>query len=272
MASERPEILTKILAHKEKEVAEKQTRVSLATMQEWAKDAAGGKRPFEAMLRGSVSAGKPAVIAEIKRASPSKGILREDFDPMAIARSYQMGGATCLSVLTDNEFFKGGGPVLELARKACSLPVLRKDFIIDPFQVYESVVLGADCMLLIASALDDEKLQDLYQLGKELDLDILVEVHNEEEMRRAIKLQPTLLGVNNRNLHTFEVDLNNTLRLQEMVPEDCLLVTESGIHSQEDIQKMQDSNVNVFLVGEAFMRAEQPGEKLKELFFPNRSY
>jgi len=272
MSSERPEILTKILTHKEKEVAEKQTRVTLANMQEWAKEAAGGKRPFEAMLRGSVSAGKPGVIAEIKRASPSKGILREDFDPMMIARSYQMGGATCLSVLTDNEFFKGGGPVLELARKACSLPVLRKDFIIDQFQVYESVVLGADCILLIAAALDDEKLTSLYELGKELNLDILVEVHNEDEMQRALQLKPTLLGVNNRNLHTFEVDLDNTLRLQTMVPEDCLLVTESGIHTQEDIQKMQDSNVNVFLVGEAFMRAEQPGEKLKELFFPNRPY
>lgn len=272
MASDRPEILTKILQHKEKEVAEKQTRVSLATMQEWAKEAAGGKRPFEAMLRAAASANKPGVIAEIKRASPSKGILREDFDPMAIARGYQAGGATCLSVLTDNEFFKGGGPVLELARKACSLPVLRKDFIIDPFQVYETVVLGADCMLLIAAALDDEKMHELYQLGKQLDLDILVEVHNEEEMQRALTLQPTLLGVNNRNLHTFEVDLDNTLRLQQMVTEDCLLVTESGIHTQQDIQKMQDSNINVFLVGEAFMRAEQPGEKLKELFFPNRSY
>ena len=271
MATERPEILTKILTHKEKEIAEKQQRVPLEQMKEWA----GGitdKRPFEMMLRGAAGAGKAGVIAEIKRASPSKGILREDFDPMAIAKSYQFGGATCLSVLTDNEFFKGGGPILELARKACSIPVLRKDFIIDPFQVFETKVLSADCMLLIVAALEDEKLHELYQLGKELGLDILVEVHDEEEMQRALTLEPTLLGVNNRNLHSFEVDLNNTLRLQEMVPDNCLLVTESGIHTQDDVRQMQENNINVFLVGEAFMRAEDPGKKLKELFFADRPY
>ncbi len=271
MSDQIPEILDKILKHKEQEVAEKQQRVPLQQMQEWAKEA-DGKRPFEAMLRGAVSAEKAGVIAEIKRASPSKGILREDFDPMAIARSYQQGGATCLSVLTDNEFFKGGGPVLELARKACSLPALRKDFIIDPFQVYESRVLGADCMLLIVAALEDEKLHALYQSGKEQNMDILVEVHNEVEMQRALKLSPTLLGINNRNLHTFEVDLETTLRLRDMVPSECLIVTESGIHTSEDVQKMRDNEINVFLVGEAFMCAPDPGEKLKELFFPNRSY
>ena len=271
MANQRPEILNKILNHKEQEIAEKQQRVPLAQMQEWAQDAAA-KRPFEAMLRGAIAADKPGVIAEIKRASPSKGILREDFDPMAIAKSYQFGGATCLSVLTDSEFFKGGGPVLEFARRSCGLPVLRKDFIVDPYQVYESVVLSADCMLLIVAALTDEQLDKLYHLGKELNLDILVEVHNEEEFDRALKLAPTLLGVNNRNLHTFEVDLEITLRLKDKLPADSVLVTESGIHTQEDVQMMRDNGIDLFLVGEAFMRAPEPGEKLKELFFPNRSY
>ena len=240
-------------------------------MQEWAQDAPA-KRPFEAMLRGAIAADKPGVIAEIKRASPSQGILREDFDPMAIAKSYQFGGATCLSVLTDSEFFKGGGPVLEFARRSCGLPVLRKDFIIDPYQVYESAVLSADCMLLIVAALTDEQLENLFQLGKELHLDILVEVHNEEEFDRALKLAPTLLGVNNRNLHTFEVDLEITLSLKDKLPADSVLVTESGIHTQEDVQMMRDNGIDLFLVGEAFMRAPEPGQKLKELFFPDRSY
>lgn len=271
MADQRLEILDKILKHKEQEIAEKQQRVPLATMQEWVTEA-DAKRPFEAMLRGAIAADKPGVIAEIKRASPSKGILREDFDPTAIAKSYQYGGATCLSVLTDSEFFKGGGPILEFARRSCGLPALRKDFIIDPYQVYETRVLSADCMLLIVAALTDEQLENLYQLGKELNLDILVEVHNEEELERALKLSPTMLGVNNRNLHTFEVDLDITLRLKESVPTDCVLVTESGIHTQEDVQKMRDNGIDLFLVGEAFMRAPEPGQKLKELFFPNRSY
>lgn len=266
-----PEILNKILVHKEQEVAEKKQRIPLPQMQEWVKDA-DAKRPFETMLRGAISADKPGVIAEIKRASPSKGILREDFDPMAIARSYQTGGATCLSVLTDNEFFKGGGPILELARKTCSLPVLRKDFIIDPYQVYETRVLSADCILLIVAALNDEQLQVLYDLSRELNLDVLVEVHNEQEIQRALTINPSLIGINNRNLHTFEVDLDNTLRLKEQVADDCLLVTESGIHTQEDVRKMRESGIDLFLVGEAFMRASDPGQKLKELFFPNRNY
>ncbi len=271
MAQQRPEILTKILAHKQTEVAEKQQRITLEQMQEWAKEA-DAKRPFEAMLRAAKSASKPGVIAEIKRASPSKGILREDFDPMAIARSYQMGGATCLSVLTDNEFFKGGGPVLELARKACSLPALRKDFIIDPYQIYESRVLGADCLLLIVAALDDAQLNDLYALARQQNLDVLIEVHDEHEMDRALALKPTMIGVNNRNLHTFEVDLEVSLRLHARVPAECLLVTESGIHTAQDIETMQAQNINTFLVGEAFMRAQDPGQKLKQLFFPDRPY
>jgi indole-3-glycerol phosphate synthase len=271
MAEEKPEILTKILAHKVQEIAEKQTRVTFDQMKEWAKEG-DGKRSFEMMLRGAVSANKAGVIAEIKRASPSQGIIREDFDPMAIARSYQFGGATCMSVLTDNEFFKGGGPILELARKACSLPTLRKDFIIDPFQIYESRVLGADCILLIVAALDDEKLNSLYELSKEQNMDVLIEVHNEDELKRALTLNPTMLGINNRNLYTFDVDLQTTLRLKEMIPEDCLIVTESGIHTEEDIKMMQENGINSFLIGEAFMRAPDPGVKLKELFFPNRTY
>ncbi len=271
MAEEKPEILAKILAHKEKEIAEKQTRVTFDQMKEWSKEG-DGKRPFEMMLRGAASANKAGVIAEIKRASPSQGIIREDFDPMSIARSYQFGGATCMSVLTDNEFFKGGGPILELARKACSLPALRKDFIIDPFQIYESRVLGADCILLIVAALDDEKLTSLYELSKAQNMDVLIEVHNEDELKRALVLNPTMLGINNRNLHTFDVDLQTTIRLKEMIPDDCLIVTESGIHTEDDIKMMQDNGVNSFLVGEAFMRAPDPGAKLKELFFADRAY
>ncbi len=271
MAAEKPEILAKILAHKEKEIAEKQTRVTFDQMKEWSKEG-DGKRPFEMLLRGAASAGKAGVIAEIKRASPSQGIIRKDFDPMAIARSYQFGGATCLSVLTDNEFFKGGGPILELARKACSLPVLRKDFIIDPYQIYESRVLGADCNLLIVAALDDEKLNSLYELSKEQNMDVLIEVHDEDELKRALTLKPTMLGINNRNLHSFDVDLQTTLRLKELISDDCLIVTESGIRTQEDIMMMQDNGINSFLVGEAFMRAPDPGVKLKELFFADRAY
>ena len=182
MSNEVPEILEKILTHKRAEVEEKKTRVAESLMQEWAQDNSGDKRPFEQMLRAAISADKPGVIAEIKRASPSQGILRENFDPMSIASSYQFGGATCLSVLTDSEFFKGGGPALEFARKSCGLPVLRKDFIIDPYQIYETKALTADCVLLIVSALTDEALVTLYELAKKLNLDVLIEVHDEQEM------------------------------------------------------------------------------------------
>ena len=272
MSNEVPEILEKILTHKRAEVEDKKSRVAESMMQEWAQDNRGDQRPFEQMLRAAISADKPGVIAEIKRASPSQGILRENFDPMSIASSYQFGGATCLSVLTDSEFFKGGGPALEFARKSCGLPVLRKDFIIDPYQIYETKALTADCVLLIVSALTDEALASLYELAKSLNLDVLIEVHNEQEMQRALALKPTLIGVNNRNLHTFEVDLDTTLRLRDMVPAEVALVTESGIHSLEDIAKMRENDIHLFLVCEAFMRAEYPGQKLKELFFPNSSY
>jgi len=238
----------------------------LEKMQDMAKDAPS-PRGFERALRGAQAAKRPGVIAEIKRASPSKGVLREKFNPMEIATSYQMNGASCVSVLTDTEFFKGSCAILELARKTCFLPILRKDFIIDSYQVYETRAVDADCLLLIVAALEDAQMEELYGLGKELGLDVLIEVHNDEEMDRALKLEPTMIGVNNRDLHTFELSLDTTFNLLAKVPENCHVVTESGIHTKEDVAQMIDKGVNSFLVGEAFMVAENPGAKLKELFF-----
>ena len=264
--TDQPEILTKIIEHKKEELVERKQRVPLEKMQEWAKDAPS-PRGFESALRGAQAAKRPGVIAEIKRASPSKGILREDFNPMQIAASYQMNGATCVSVLTDSEFFKGSCAVLELSRKTCFLPILRKDFIIDTYQVYETRAVDADCLLLIVAALEDDQMAELNQLAKELRLDVLIEVHNEEEMDRALKLEPSLLGINNRNLHTFETSLNTTLNLLQIIPDNCHVVTESGIHTKDDIEMMSKNGVNSFLVGEAFMVAKEPGAKLRELFF-----
>jgi len=261
-----PEILTKIITHKKTELVERKLHMPLEKMQDMAKEAPS-PRGFERALRAAQSAKRPGVIAEIKRASPSKGILRENFNPMEIAASYQMHGATCISVLTDTEFFKGSCAILELARKTCFLPILRKDFIIEPYQVYETRAVDADCLLLIVAALEDEQMAELNTLAKELRLDVLVEVHNAEEMDRALQLEPTLLGINNRNLHTFEVGLDTTLDLLAKIPQSCHIVTESGIHSKQDVSLMLESGVNSFLVGEAFMVAEDPGAKLKELFF-----
>ncbi|MEM7400395.1 MAG: indole-3-glycerol phosphate synthase TrpC [Pseudomonadota bacterium] len=262
----RPEILNKIIEHKRNELVERKQHMPLQKMQEMANDAPS-TRGFERALRGAQEAKRPGVIAEIKRASPSKGILREDFNPMEIATSYQSNGASCVSVLTDTEFFKGSCTILELARKTCFLPILRKDFIIDSYQVYETRAVDADCLLLIAACLDDEQMSELYSLGKELRLDVLVEVHNLEEMDRALMLEPTMIGINNRNLHTFDVSLDTTYDLLEKIPKDCHVVTESGIHTKEDVAVMIEKGVNSFLVGEAFMVAEDPGAKLKELFF-----
>ena len=264
--TDQPEILNKIIEHKKHELVERKQRVSLDKIQEWAKDAPS-PRGFEAALRSAQLAKRPGVIAEIKRASPSKGILRENFNPMQIAASYQMHGATCVSVLTDSEFFKGSCAILELARKTCFAPILRKDFIVDTYQVYETRAVDADCLLLIVAVLEDEKMAELNALAKELRLDVLVEVHNEEELERALKLEPTLLGINNRNLHTFETTLDTTLNLLPKIPDTCHVVTESGIHTKDDITMMIENGVNSFLVGEAFMVAEDPGAKLKELFF-----
>jgi indole-3-glycerol phosphate synthase len=210
---------------------------------------------------------QPAIIAEIKKASPSQGVIRDPFDPAQIARSYQSGGATCLSVLTDHDFFQGSEAYLAQAKQACNLPVLRKDFMIDPYQVFEARAIGADCILLIVAALDDAVLGELAQLATQLKLDVLVEVHDAAELQRALQLPLPLIGINNRNLRTFETSLDTTLQLLADIPEDRIVVTESAIHSREDVATMREHGVNAFLVGEAFMRAAEPGEKLQELFY-----
>ena len=207
------------------------------------------------------------MIAEVKKASPSAGVIREDFQPAAIARSYQSGGAACLSVLTDRDFFKGDAQYLDEARNACSLPILRKDFIIDPWQIFESRVMGADCVLLIAAALEQMLMQDLLGLAKESGMDVLIEVHDENEMERALRLDHDLIGVNNRNLNTFETSLATSERLKNMLTGEQLLVTESGIRTAGDVKRMRDSGINTFLVGEAFMREKDPGYALKRMFF-----
>ncbi len=206
----------------------------------------------------------------MKKASPSKGVLRENFDPVQIARSYEAGGAACLSVLTDIDFFQGADAYLQQARSACSLPVIRKDFMIDPYQVVEARALGADCILLIAAVLDDGQLAELSAGARSLGMDVLVEVHDASELERALKLETPLLGINNRNLHTFEVSLETTLDLLPRIPQDRIVVTESGILNRADVELMEINQVYAFLVGEAFMRAEQPGAELQRLFFPER--
>ena len=264
-SAQHQDILQKILLRKREEVAERQQRIPLEEMRQQAA-AAEPVRGFLQALRQRVQAGDAGVIAEIKKASPSKGVIRADFDPQAIARSYARGGASCLSVLTDMDFFQGADAYLQQARKACDLPVLRKDFVIDPYQVYEARALGADCILLIVDALKDEPLQSLLALAMELGMDALVEVHDAQELIRALATPAPLIGINNRNLRTFETRLETTLELLPQFPEDRLLVTESGIHTREDVQRMRSHGVHSFLVGEAFMRAADPGERLAELF------
>jgi len=261
-----PDILKKILDRKAGEVAERSSKVPLAELQQRLAEA-GPTREFVRSLRLRVDRGMAAVIAEIKKASPSRGVLREDFQPAQIAARYERGGAACLSVLTDIDFFMGCDSYLQQARSACALPVLRKDFVIDAYQVYEARVLGADCILLIVSALDDEKLNELLQLAHHLGMDALVEVHDRHEMNRALELPAAdLIGVNNRNLRTFETSLSTTLDLLSGFPEDRLLVTESGIQTAADVRLMRHKGVHAFLVGEAFMKAEDPGARLAELF------
>jgi indole-3-glycerol phosphate synthase len=260
-----PDILRKILCRKREEVAQRSAVLPLNELSQRAQ-AAAPVRGFARALRDSVEAGQSAVIAEIKKASPSKGVLRENFDPAAIARSYQAGGASCLSVLTDVDFFQGADEYLQQARAACALPVLRKDFVLDPYQVYEARALGADCILLIVAVLEDEMLMELLQLAGHLGMDALVEVHDATEMERALATPAPLIGVNNRNLRTFETSLETTIELLPAFPLDRLLVTESGIHSRDDVQLMRNNGVHAFLVGEAFMRADNPGERLAELF------
>ena len=260
-----PDILQEILARKAEEVAERAARIAQPRLIEQAA-AADAPRGFVAALERRIAAGRTGVIAEIKKASPSKGLLRPDFDPPAIARSYEAGGAACLSVLTDVDFFQGADDYLVQARAACTLPVLRKDFMVDPYQVYEARAMGADCILLIVAALGDAMLMELAALADELRMDVLVEVHDREELDRALHLPCRMIGVNNRDLRSFETRLETTLELLDMIPAGRLVVTESGIHTQADVALMRQHDVHAFLVGEAFMKAANPGEKLEELF------
>ena len=263
------DILNQIVEVKRQEIEQAQQRVPLAAMRADAESRVL-TRDFEGALRRKIAAGQSAVIAEIKKASPSKGVLRADFIPADIAQSYAHGdgktSAACLSVLTDRQFFQGQVDYLKQARASCDLPVLRKDFMIDGYQIYESRAMGADCVLLIAACLDDARLAELEAVACSLDMAVLVEVHDRAELERALKLTTSLIGINNRNLRTFEVSLDTTLSMLGDVPSGKLVVTESGIAARADVQRMRDAGVHAFLVGEAFMRADEPGEALAELF------
>lgn len=271
-ASARADILQRILDRKAEEIAERAARVPLDALRARLADAPP-VRGFAAALAAKRAAGQPAVIAEIKKASPSKGVIRPDFDPPAIARSYAVAGAACLSVLTDVDFFQGADAYLQQARAACALPVLRKDFTVDPYQIVEARALGADCILLIVAALDDAQLSSLYREAMAIGLDVLVEVHDGDELRRALALpaidgREALIGVNNRNLRTFEVSLDTTLSLLAAMPAGRPLITESGIATRDDVARMRDAGIDGFLVGESFMRDPDPGAALQRLFFP----
>jgi len=260
------DVLKRILARKQEEVAERRERVSLFELKTRTA-IAPPVRGFTDAIEAKIAAGQAAVIAEVKKASPSKGVIRADFDPAAIARSYEAGGAACLSVLTDIDFFQGSDDYLRQARAACALPVLRKDFIVDAYQIHEARVLGADCVLLIAAALDDAQLSEFAFIAGELGMDVLVEVHDLDELERALPIPARLLGINNRNLRTFDVSLQTTLDLKAMVPADRVLVTESGILAPADVALMREHGIGAFLVGEAFMRQPEPGAALRDLFF-----
>lgn len=264
------DILDKIIATKKCELASDSIRISLANQRDQAEEnnrnAVLRPRGFIQSIQNKITAGKAGVITEIKKASPSKGVLREQFDPAAIAQSYETHGAACLSVLTDRDYFQGANAYLQAARVACNIPVLRKDFTIDPYQIYEARAIGADAILLIVACLELNQMKELEACAHELGMDVLVEVHNAPELEQALELKTPLLGINNRNLKTFEVTLQTTLSLLSMVPLGKTLVTESGIMSRADVQLMRDHDVNAFLVGEAFMRASDPGVALRELF------
>lgn len=263
-----PTILKKIIDTKAVEVAHRSNTLPLNEIKARALDMDNAElRGFYQAMKAKVDAGLPAVIAEIKKASPSKGVLREHFVPEEIAVSYEKGGAACLSVLTDRDYFQGHEDYLQAARKACGLPVIRKDFLVDPYQIYEARSINADCVLLIVSALSKMQLQDLEGIAHELGMDVLVEVHDGEELETALTMNTPLVGINNRNLHTFDLTLETTYGLLPYVPDDRLLVTESGILGRDDVDAMRARNVNAFLVGETFMRAEEPGDELAKLFF-----
>ena len=261
-----PDVLRRIIRHKAREVSERAERTPLRVLGERA-EAQSRPRGFAEALQSRIAAGMPAVIAEVKKASPSKGVLREDFDPGWIARDYAAGGAAALSVLTDEAFFQGDDRHLVEARSASGLPVLRKDFTIDAYQVYEARALGADCVLLIVAALGDAQLNEMAGLAAHLGMDVLVEVHDAAELERAAHLELPLLGINNRDLRTFETTLDTTLNLLDRIPAGRTVITESGIHNRDDVARMRAAGVHGFLVGEAFMRAERPGARLRELFF-----
>jgi indole-3-glycerol phosphate synthase len=265
MAQKTPDILKKIVSRKHEEIDEGIKRVPLERMIELASNA-DQTRGFYNALQSKVKQKQSGIIAEIKKASPSKGVLRENFDPVEIAKSYESGGASCLSILTDRDFFQGDSLFLIKARAAVSIPVIRKDFIVDPYQVYESRAMGADCILLIVSCLKDSELKSLSQLASSLGMDTLVEVHDSDELHRALKLELPMLGINNRNLRNFEVSLQTTIDLLSDIGDDKLVITESGITSKTDVELMHNHNVFGFLIGEAFMRDSNPGQKLKEFF------
>jgi len=260
-----PDILKTILAKKAEEVARRKSGMSIANLEDIA---SGVERPrgFYNALNYKVLAKKPAIIAEIKKASPSQGVIRENFQPVLIGQDYAMNGAACLSVLTDKEFFQGSEAYLQMVRERCPLPVLRKDFMIDVYQIYEARALGADCILLIVAALEEDQMQELSDTATKLGMDVLVEVHDADELQRALKLETKLIGINNRNLRTFQTSLKTTLDLKQDIPDDRLIITESGIHTRDDVQLMLDNDIYAFLVGEVFMRAESPGQKMRELF------
>ena len=261
-----PDVLRRIIRHKAREVAERADRIPLRVLGERA-EAQAAPRGFAAAIRSRIAHGDPAVIAELKKASPSKGVLREAFEPAAIARDYARANATALSVLTDESFFQGADGHLVEARAASGLPALRKDFVIDAYQVYEARAIGADCILLIVSALGDAQLNELAGLAMHLGMDVLVEVHDAVELERAAHLEPSLLGINNRDLRTFETTLDTTLELLDRIPDGRTVITESGIHTRADVARMRAAGVHGFLVGEAFMRSPRPGAKLNQLFF-----
>lgn len=262
-----PDILKKIIAEKVREVSQRSSQTPVEKLMEIAITEASAIRPFVGAMEAKLASGLSAVIAEVKKASPSKGVIRENFIPADIAASYEQGGAACLSVLTDAQFFQGSTQYLKEARAACSLPVIRKDFIIDPYQIYEARAMGADCILLIVSALSQEQLYSLYDVALSLEMDVLIEVHDADELRTALPLGAKLVGINNRNLRTFETSLNTTVDLLEIIPDDRIVVTESGIHTAQDVAFMREHKVDSFLVGEAFMRADEPGTQLRSLFF-----
>ena len=263
-----PDILARIISHKKQEIKDDRQELSLNEIKALANNLPKG-RGFVKALQQKTAQNQPAVIAEVKKASPSKGVLRQDFNPVAIALEYQQAGASCISVLTDNRFFQGKNKYLQQVVEATTIPILRKDFIIEPYQVYQAKVIGADCILLIAAVLDFEQMQQLTSIAQSLNMDVLVEVHNQAELTKSLQLDLPMIGINNRNLHDFSTDLNTTIGLLNQIPAEIIVVTESGILQRPDVEFMLANGVNCFLVGEAFIKEPSPGKALQNLFFKN---